>query len=79
MSKPELATSYEIKNIDSNAYELHINGQQFPWHIAEEGPLIDARDGDDWFRLWVPVLVAAKPLQEGWPVGEFVTKGGDDD
>lgn len=73
MSKPELATSYEV-----NENTLYVNGQQFPWYIAEEGPLIDTRDGADYFRLWVPVLVVAQPLREGWPVGEFVTKDGDE-
>ena len=55
------AETWEVRPIEGGGYDLLINGERFPWHIAAEGPRVQ---GGDYQILWVPVLVL-RPLGDG--------------
>lgn len=73
---PELAKSYEIVHRDGRL-TLLVDDAEFPWHIAIDGPLVEAYDDDitaPVHILWLPVIVD-RPMPtppEGHPDGEPV-------
>ena len=56
------AETWEVRPIGGGGYDLLINGERFPWHIAAEGPRVEGCG--DFHILWVPVLVL-RPLSDG--------------
>lgn len=57
--KPALAAGVTLKRLPNGGHTFLIDGEEFPWHVAEEGPTI-RQFADDWpgaFILNVPILV----------------------
>lgn len=54
----KFAKSFELRGDAGRRPSLYIDGEQFPYHVAEEGPLVENRfPGVDLCVLWIPVVI----------------------
>jgi hypothetical protein len=64
--QPKIADEYHVEP----GVGLIIDGQLFPWFVAEEGPMVEPLDNFPVHLLWVPIVAKGYAPRAGRPDGE---------